>query len=401
MKGLGRILVVDLSKLLPGPFCTMTLADLGCRVVRVELPHWPDGAREAEPRIQGQGYAYWMLNRNKESLCLDFRKPEGLRALHRLLAKADVLVEGFRPGMMEKLGLGWAGLRRRYPRLVCCSISGYGKGPWARRAGHDLNFQASCGLLALGDSSGEVTFPPVQLADLSAAHHAASAILAALLDRAATGKGRRLSVSMAEAAFAWPVFAVGEWLATGRSPRPRGAWWNGGNPLYRLYRTQDGRHLAVAILERPFAVDLLRRLGREDLLPGLSSEEAGAGEALARELEAVFSRRTLADWTTLLSGNDVCVSPVLTFEEALREPHVKGLGLLQGPGGACVRPPVSSPGGDLRVRRPPPALGADNRRVLRSAGLTAAEISGLERAGLLKTVSRVRRQMRLPRQPKA
>ncbi|MBI4348551.1 MAG: CoA transferase [Elusimicrobia bacterium] len=376
------VLVVDFSKLLPGPFCTMILADLGCRVVRVELPHFSDWSREAEPRIKGQGSAYWMLNRNKESVCLDFRKPEGLAALRRLLEKADVVVEGFRPGMMEKLGVSEPVLRRRNKRLVYCSIAGYGDGPRARRAGHDLNFQALAGLLALGDSSGEVTFPPVQLADLSAAHYAATAILAALLEREKTGKGRHVKVSMAEAVFTWPVFALGEWLATRAVPERRSAWWNGRNPLYRLYRTEDGRHVAVAILEKSFAVDLLRRIGREELLPRLDAEGAGEDDVLARELEITFSRRTLAEWDRLLGDKDVCVTPVLTLEETLRDPHWSAVGMLAGPGRRYVRSPISD-GRPFKVRRTPPKLGADTRRVLRDAGLSAVEIRRLEKGGLL------------------
>ena len=138
MKGLKSVVVLDFSKLLPGPYCTQTLADLGCRVIRVELPHWPDAARELPPKIEGHGFCYWMVNRNKESLCLDFRKPEGMRALEKLLAKADVVVEGFRPGLMDKLGLGAKTLTRKHPRLVYCSITGWGEGPWAKKAGHDV-----------------------------------------------------------------------------------------------------------------------------------------------------------------------------------------------------------------------------------------------------------------------
>lgn len=376
------VLIVDFSKLLPGPFCTMILADLGCRVVKVELPHWADWAREAEPRIDGQGSAYWMLNRNKESLCLDFRKPEGLAALYRLLAKADVVVEGFRPPMMDKLGLGERELRGRNPRLVYCSISGYGDGPRARRAGHDLNFQALAGLLSLGDSNGEVSFPPVQLADLSAGHYASTAILAAILERGPKGKGRHVKVSMAEAVYTWPVFALGQWLATKSAPERRSQWWNGRNPLYRLYPTKDGRHFAVAILEKGFALDLLRQLGREDLAPRLDADGAEQDDVLARELEITFSRKTLAEWDGLLGDKDVCATPVLTLEETRRDPHWRALGMLAGPKRRHVRSPVSD-GRPFRVRRAPPRLGADNRRVLKDAGLSERELQALRKSGLL------------------
>ena len=377
-----NVLIVDFSKLLPGPFCTMILADLGCRVVRVELPHFADWAREAEPRIQGQGSAYWMLNRNKESLCLDFRKKEGLAALYRLLKKADVLVEGFRPGMMDKLGLGERELRRRNPRLVYCSISGWGDGPRSRRAGHDLNFQGLAGLLSLGDSDGKLTFPPVQLADLSAGHYASTGILAALLERGPKGKGRHVKVSMAEAVYTWPIFALGQWLATKRAPERRSAWWNGRHPLYRLYATKDGRHMAVAILEKGFALELLRQLGRSDLAPRLDAEDAAQDDVLARELEITFSKKTLAEWDRLLGDKDVCTTPVLTLEETAKDPHWSALGMFAGPGKRHVRSPVSG-GRPFKVRRAPPKLGADNRRVLKDAGLSEREVRALRKAGLL------------------
>ena len=184
MGGMSDIVVLDFSKLLPGPFCSLVLADLGCRVIRVELPHWKDAARDIPPRIQGHGFCYWMANRNKESLCLDFRKPEGLSTLLKLVAKADVLLEGFRPGLMDRLGLGYRELSRKHKRLVYCSLTGYGQqGPLSAKAGHDLNFMAQAGSLGLGDSSGGVTFPPIQTSDLAGSLYAALGILAALRER--------------------------------------------------------------------------------------------------------------------------------------------------------------------------------------------------------------------------
>ncbi|MFH1724715.1 MAG: CaiB/BaiF CoA-transferase family protein [Elusimicrobiota bacterium] len=388
MKPGTDITVLDFSKLLPGPFCTMILADFGCRVIRVELPHWPDTLREYGPRIGGHGFCYWMANRNKESLCLDFRKPAGLRVLAKLLAKADVLVEGFRPGLMGRLGLGPRALLRRFPRLSYCSITGYGReGPLSRRAGHDINFLAESGFLGAGDSNGEVSFPAAQVADLGGATTAAAAILAALLARATTGRGRRIEVSMTETAFSWLVLPLGFSFATGRPFDPAEHWWSGRHPFYRIYRTKDGRRLAVGALERPLAVDLLRRIGRGDLVAALDRADARGLDAIERELERAFLKRTLAHWRRKLGGSDVCVSPVRTVPEALGQARrSRGnavVRLTRGKGLPYVRSPVLVGGKELRLRRPPPALGADNEAVLRSAGIGAAEIRRLKASGML------------------
>lgn len=352
-----RPLVVDFSKLLPGPFCTQTLAELGLRVVRVELPHWPDMLREHGPRVGGLGYAYWAANRGKESLCLDFRRSPGRDALFKLLGSADVLVEGFRPGTMERLGLGWTALRRRFPRLVYCSLTGYGSsGPWSRQAGHDLNFLARAGLLSAPDAS----VPPAQVADLSGAVHAAAAILAALLARERTGRGRRVEVSMTETAHSWLALETGWHEARGREASAAEAWWRGRtHPLYRLYAAADGGRLAVAALEPPFTVELLRVLGLQSFEADARSEDPRRLARVGRALERAFKARPSAHWERVFAGSDCCVCPVLTLAEAR----------------AAARRPSPS--------KAPPRLGQDNEAVLRRAGLSKAERQGLRRAGLL------------------
>jgi crotonobetainyl-CoA:carnitine CoA-transferase CaiB-like acyl-CoA transferase len=343
---LSGFTVLDFSKLLPGPFCTQVLSDLGMRVIRVELPHWADGLREVEPKIEGAGYPFWMVNRGKESVSFDFRRPAGRAALEKMLAGADALVEGFRPGTMEKLGLGWEELRERYPKLVYLSLTGYARnGPNARKAAHDINFLAESGFLGAGDSNGAVSFPSSQIGDFAGAGRAATRLLAALLEREVAGRGAHVEVAMADVVEEWLAFPGGWTLATGR-PFERGKhWFSGADPFYRLYETKDGRHLAVGALEPQFHLGLLRELGREDL-----SERAP--EDVIRELEAVFRSRTLKEWTALLAEKDVCVSPVKTVEEAV----------------AGKRPPGRAPG-----------LGEHNRSTLRSFGLSEEEIDAAVR----------------------
>ncbi|MBI4678508.1 MAG: CoA transferase [Elusimicrobia bacterium] len=320
--GFERLRVLDFTKLLPGPYATQILADLGCRVTKIELPHFADEAREMPPKIDGVGSTFLMVNQGKEFLPLDFRKPEGLAAAHALAAEADILIEGFRPGLMDRCGLGPGELMKLNGRLIYCSLTGYpGDGPWRRKAGHDLNFLAVSGFLGL---SGEPAVPPTQVADLTGSLAAVAAVLAALVERGVTGRGKRVSVSMAETAHSLLPVPLGEALAEGRDPEgPR--WWNGSHPFYRLYAASDGRWLAVAALEKPFALSLLDALGLESLR-GLADDPLAHASELTAVLARVLAGASAAEWEDRLKDKDVCVTAVLGLGEArafmdrLREP---------------------------------------------------------------------------------
>lgn len=310
--GFERLSVLDFTKLLPGPYATQILADLGCTVTKIELPHFPDEARRMAPLIDGAGAVFRMVNEGKRLLSVDFRKPEGLERVRALAAGADVLVEGFRPGLMDRCGLGAEELMALNPRLVYCSLTGYpGDGPWRRKAGHDLNFLAVSGFLGL---TPEPRVLPTQVADLTGSLAAVSGILAALVERGATGRGKRVSVSMAEAVHSLLPVPLGEALAEGKDPEgPR--WWNGEHPFYRLYETADGRRLAVAALEKPFALSLLDALGLESLRE-LADDPLAHAEALTAGLSRVLRGATAAEWEERLKDKDVCVTKVLGLGEA-------------------------------------------------------------------------------------
>lgn len=320
--GFERLRVLDFTKLLPGPYATGILAGLGCTVTKIELPHFPDEARDMPPLIGGLGAVFRMVNEGKELLSVDFRKPEGLARVRALAAEADVLIEGFRPGLMERCGLGPDELMKLNPRLVYCSLTGYpGDGPWRRKAGHDLNFLAVSGFLGL---MPDPRVPPTQIADLTGSLAAVSGILAALLERGETGRGKRVSVSMAETVHSLLPVPLGEALAEGKDPEgPR--WWNGEHPFYRLYETADGRRLAVAALEKPFALSLLDALGLETLR-GLADDPLAHADRLTAELSRALRGASAAEWEERLKDKDVCVTAVLglgearAFMEKLREP---------------------------------------------------------------------------------
>lgn len=316
-KSFSKIRVVDFSRLLPGPYATQVLADMGCKVTRVELPYFADMTREFPPLIDGVGATYWMINQGKTRLLLDFRKPAGLKKARALIAKADVLIESFRPGVMEKSGLGYAELERLNPRLVYCSLAGYPEGSWEKKAGHDLNFLAMSGLLGLGDSEGKISFPAAQFADLSGSMAAVAGILAGLLESRARGRGRHLKISLAATIHSWLTIPLASWAATGQDTAPRSDWWNGAHPFYRLYPTMDGRHLAVAALEPVFFRSLLDALGLGHL-KDLADDALANAQPLAASLAETFASATMAEWEPRLAGKDLCVTPVLSLGESAR-----------------------------------------------------------------------------------
>ncbi|MBI3552753.1 MAG: CoA transferase [Elusimicrobia bacterium] len=314
-KGFSRLRVLDFSKLLPGPYASQVLRDMGMKVTRVELPYFGDLSREFPPKIDGVGATYWMVNQGKTVLSFDFRKPEGRKRLEKLIRSADVLLEGFRPGLMERIGLGWDAVRKLNARLVYCSLVGYPPdGPWARKAGHDLNFQAVAGLLGLGDCEQAVRFGPAQIADLSGSIAAVAGILAALVERQSTRKGRLVRVAMAEAIHSWLAIPLGH-LAAGEDPSLKPQWWNGGHPFYRLYDAADGGKVAVAAVEKGFALGLLDALGLSELKE-LADEPMAHAPKLSYAMARVFATGTRDEWEARLEGKDVCVTGVYSLKEA-------------------------------------------------------------------------------------
>ena len=322
---LDGIRVLDLTRLLPGAYCTMLLARLGADVVKVEAPGTGDYMRMDWTQFEA-------LNRNKRSVELDLKTDRGRDVLLRMVDTAGVLIEGNRPGVMERLGLGWDVLHARNPRLVVCSITGYGQdGPFAARAGHDLNYMAIAGGLGLnGDREGPPVPLSVQVADIGGGGlQPAVEILAALVDVQRGGEGRWIDVSMTDGAvgFLKLVFASraeGERVARGDG-RLTGRY-----PCYRVYECRDGRFYSVAALEPKFWKTLCDAVGRPDLIEAHLSEEADAH----RSVEEVFRSRTRDEWEKALSGLDVCCEPVLDVDEAASHPQVMARKLLEASGRA-------------------------------------------------------------------
>jgi crotonobetainyl-CoA:carnitine CoA-transferase CaiB-like acyl-CoA transferase len=339
---LAGIRVLDFSRLLPGPYAAMRLASLGADVVKIEQPGTGDPARGISPAL------HRALSAGKRTLALDLKDPAGREQALRLVDGADVLVESFRPGVMDRLGLGWQVLRERKPDLVMCAITGYGAaGPLADRAGHDINYVGWAGALAANaDAGGRPVLPDMKVGDLlGGAALAVQGILAALLAVRMGGPGRFVDVSMTHGVFAhnvMPLAALND--AQAGDPPARAALLKGGVPCYGVYRTGDGRWMAVGALELKFWQACCAVLGRPDLAQRhwQLGQVPGGADALAvrAELDALFATRTQAEWSAAFGAADCCVSPVLTMAEALAHPLFAPFVADDGAGFVTARSPL-------------------------------------------------------------
>ena len=326
MNALGGIRILDLTRLLPGAYCTLLLAGMGAEVIKVEEPLTGDYMRWTPPLVDGQSALFDALNRGKKSIALDLKDSAARDTLLRLVETADVLVEGNRPGVMARLGLGWDVLHQRNPRLVVCSITGYGQdGPFAQRAGHDINYTAIAGALGLNGPRGGAPVPlSVQVADVGGGGmQAAVEILGAVVGVQRGGEGRHIDIAMMDGAVGWLalVFAAhasGERVARG-DQRLAGRY-----ACYRVYECKDGRYYSVGALEPKFWLALCTALGRIDLVDSQYSEDL----AVQRDVEAVFATRTRDEWEEVLSPVDACCEPVLDIGEVAAHPQVAARGVL-------------------------------------------------------------------------
>jgi len=386
---LSGVRVLDLTRLLPGGQCTLMLAHLGADVVKVEDPVRGDYGRMAAP-LDGRGASAFHLycNLNKRSLALDLKRPEGVDALFRLVRGAHVLVESFRPGVLDRLGVGYARLSRENPRLVYCAITGYGQdGPLAQAPGHDLNFEAMGGTVGLtGPAGGPPYIPGTPFADLGSGMWAAFSVVAALRQAERTGRGQFIDVAMLDTAVGFLAHHAQYFLSCGTPGGRETTRHNGRRPGYRLYPTADGRWLALACSEPKFWKNLCRLIGREEFEGDLSARGERRREVIAA-LEDTFRKRALEEWLALFEGEEVCVSPVLEVEEVFSHPQVQARDLVIEPphpaGGThpALRLPARFPDAGPRRLRPAPGLGQHSREVLEEAGFSPEEIGRLFASG--------------------
>ena len=323
MQALEGIRILDLSRLLPGPYCTMLLADFGAEVIKIEEPGRGDYARSFPPFLKDFGYWHLQLNRNKKSVVLDLKSAEGRENFLALVRTADVVVESFRPGVLEKLGIDYAAAKAVNPRIIYCSLTGYGKkGPLAQQADHDIGYVSLAGITAMsGEAGGRPAIPGVLMADMNASMAAGMAIMIALHHAQRTGEGQEIDISLYNVAMTLMPGAASLYFGSGFVAERGNNWLTGKNPNYNIYATKDGRYLSVGCLEKKFWTNLCEVLERIDLIDKIDDEKNY--RYLQEELSNEFSRRTLKEWQELLEGKDTCVTAVLDFAEAVASEQTK------------------------------------------------------------------------------
>jgi len=391
---LSGIRVLDLSRLLPGGFCSLLLADYGADVLKVEDTGAGDYVRWAPPLVEGAAVSaasalFLALNRNKRSIRIDLKTDAGRELLLALARSHDVVLESFRPGVLDGLGVGWDALHAANSRLVLCSITGYGQdGPLRDRAGHDLNYLGLAGMLGLGGAGpdGPPLQPPAQIADLGGgALMAAFGILAALRERDRSGEGQHVDVAMADGALSWLAFAAARRLAGEDVPQRGRDALAGGLVCYRPYACSDG-WVTLGALEPRFWSAFCRGVGREDLVEQQFAAPAGTAHA---ELEAIFAGRTRAEWEAFAGEVECCLEPVLGLDEALASEHVAAREMVVGLDQPGVTEPVRQLGAPVKLSRTPPdtnrlpgpELGEHTAEVLRAAGYDDEQVAELLRSG--------------------
>jgi crotonobetainyl-CoA:carnitine CoA-transferase CaiB-like acyl-CoA transferase len=391
---LSDVKVLDLTRLLPGGFCSLLLADLGAEVLKVEDTGMGDYIRWAPPyygsdeqqALGTRSSLYLSLNRGKRSIRLDLKSERGKEALLRLVASYDVVLDGFRPGVLDRLGVGYDEMRSANPAIVYCAITGYGQdGPYAQRAGHDMNYLGLVGLLGL---TGAKDGPPVQsagqIADLGGgALMAAFGVMAALHERRRSGEGQMVDVSMADGALSWLVMVAGRYFCDGEVPRRGEQQLAGGLVCYLPYEAADG-WVTCGALEPKFWGALCNGVGRPDLVE--KQFEAPGSETWA-EVAAIFRSRSRDEWLAFNDEHDCCIEPVLDLDEALDSELVRARGMvveLEQPQLGTVRQlgaPVKLSRTPADPTRPAPAFGEHTAEVLAEAGYSEAEIAAMKESG--------------------
>jgi crotonobetainyl-CoA:carnitine CoA-transferase CaiB-like acyl-CoA transferase len=390
---LEGITVLDFTRLLPGPFCTQLLCNLGADVIKIEDPKLGDYMRSVPPIVHDVSYPFLMVNRGKRSLAVDLKTPEGQEIVHKLARRADVVVEQFRPGVMARLGAAYDDLAMMNPKLVYCSFSGYGQtGPYRDLPGHDINFQALAGILSVtaGQDDKRPAIPGVPIADMASAFNAALAILAALRTRDRIGRGEWIDVSILDTAVTLMVLGLARFLATGDEPVPGETLLTGVFPFYSLYEAKDGRWLSVAAVEPKFWIRMCELVGA----PELSERQFADGAervAAAQTLAARFRERTSEDWGALFAKEQLPITLVKRVSEVVRDPHVMArelLPLIDVPDVGKLQV-IAHPAkhAETKVRDPArvPGKGGNTVEILRSLGYTPRQIQAMAKKEVIGT----------------
>lgn len=383
--------MLDLSRLLPGPYCTLLLADLGMEVLKIEDRGQGDYFRKMGPMGKEDSAYFLAVNRNKKSMVLNLKCKEGRDVFFKLIQTYDIVLEGFRPGAIYRLGIGYEELKKRNPRVILCSLSGYGQdGPYREKAGHDINYISLGGILELsGLKSHPPTIPPVTIADLGAGGMmAAIAILAAIAHREKTGEGQYLDVSMLDGIISWLCMLGGRYFMERELPNRGEMLLTGRYACYNVYPTKDGRYMSLGALEEKFWRNFCQAIGQEDLV----EKQFVEGEEQLRVIELIkekFQNKTQKEWVDFFTKVDTCCEPLLTLEEAFHHPqvlHRKMVLEVEHPVEGKIRQignPIKSSSFPFEIHMPPPSLGEHTVEILKTIRYTEKDIQHLRKVRVI------------------
>ncbi|MDA8194287.1 MAG: CaiB/BaiF CoA-transferase family protein [Thermaerobacter sp.] len=388
MLPLTGIRVLDLSRLLPGAYASLMLLDLGAEVIKIEEPVRGDYGRWLSPRVDGQSVLHAMINRGKKSLTLNLKHPRGRELFLQLASSADVVLESFRPGVLERLGIGFETLKAISPSIILCSLTGYGQdGPYAMQAGHDINYLGLSGILALnGTGDGTPLVPSIPIADIGGGGQmAVTAIMAGLLERQRTGEGQWLDVSMLDGVVSW-LPALVPLLRESANVEQQSFFLSGAYACYTVYATADGRHMSVGILEPKFWKSFCEAMDLAEYLP-LQLAPLAVQAVMKTRIQEIFLEHAQAYWIAKFQGVDTCCAPVRRLDEVAADEQVRWRDMLAVPadgGVPRVGCPIKSTGGSRETAiLPAPRLGQDTDAMLRGLGVTSAERDQLRRDGVV------------------
>lgn len=387
---LTSLKILDFSGLLPGPYATMSLADMGADVLRVESPARPDLLRNTPPLDGEESALHCYLNRSKRAITLDLKKPESVALVKRLVKEYDIVLEQFRPGVMERLGLGYEELKEASPKLIYCSLTGFGQtGPMRDRPGHDNNYLAIAGVAGYTgrEDVGPLPFG-IQVADVAGGSlHTVIGILAAVIYREKTGMGQAVDISLTDTSFAFNAVYGSGYLACGVEPEPGRMMLNGGT-FYDYYQTKDGRYISVGSLEPQFRRLLCEGIGRPELFKVAVSENPEDVRSFKETIRTAFLNKTLNEWMDIFNKFEACVEPVLKFSEACAHPQIKAREMVvevpkaDGTTQRQIAFPIKFSAFKPEYRHIGGRLGADNKEVFEEIGLTEKEINELAKEGI-------------------
>jgi crotonobetainyl-CoA:carnitine CoA-transferase CaiB-like acyl-CoA transferase len=390
---LEGIRVLDLSRYLPGPFATQMLADFGAEVIKVEDPKGGDLGRMLPPLIAGESARFFTVNRNKKSITLDLKKQAGQEVFKRLAASSDVVVDQFRPGVMEKMGLGYEQLKAINPGLIYCAITGYGlDGPLRDAAGHDLNYLSLAGITGVtGVYNNHPAMSGTQIADIAGGTlHSVIGILLALAARQKNGQGQVCDISMLDASVSLMAYTLGEWSGLGILPVMGDGLLSGGYGFYQIYATKDGKYVSLGAVEEKFFAEFCRKIGRPEFIEQQFDKEPQ--RQIIKEIAEIIAQRTRDEWVEFFADSDICFTPVLELDEVCQHPQVKARNMIvemENIGGSdkTVRLtgiPIKLSGTPGQLKLKFPILGEHNDEVLMSVGgYSQEEVNNFRSAGVI------------------